>query len=50
MHYDRFLFSKEPNKKPTIVARGRPWKPLGGQLLGTLTDNDAKEINSLFNC
>ncbi|XP_020902962.1 zinc metalloproteinase nas-4 [Exaiptasia diaphana] len=48
MHYDRYLFSK--SQKPTIVARGRPWIKLGGQLRGSMTSNDAREVNSLFNC
>ncbi|XP_031573188.1 meprin A subunit beta-like [Actinia tenebrosa] len=50
MHYDRFLFSIDPGRKPTIIARGMPWKKLGGQLRGTLTANDVSEINSLFKC
>lgn len=48
MHYSRYLFSVEG--KPTIIARGSPWKELGGQLRGTLTKNDVKEINSLYDC
>ncbi|XP_068737456.1 hatching enzyme 1.2-like [Montipora capricornis] len=49
MHYDRYLFSID-GKKPTIIARGRPWVKLGGQLRGTLTKNDIFEINALYDC
>lgn len=49
MHYDRYLYSVD-DKKPTIIARGKPWKPLGGQLEGTLTKNDIHEISELYNC
>lgn len=49
MHYDRYLYSVD-GKKPTIIARGKPWKRLGGQLRGTLTVNDIKEIRALYNC
>lgn len=49
MHYDRRLFSVD-GKKPTIIARGRPWVQLGGQLRGTLTKNDVHEINALYGC
>lgn len=49
MHYDRRLFSVD-GRKPTIIARGRPWVQLGGQLRGTLTKNDIHEINALYGC
>jgi len=49
MHYDRYLYSVGGNK-PTIIARGQPWRKLGGQLRGTLTKNDIKEINALYDC
>jgi len=49
MHYDRYLYSVD-GKKPTIIARGKPWKSLGGQLRGTLTVNDIQEIRALYNC
>ena len=49
MHYDRFLYSVD-GKRPTIIARGKPWIRLGGQLKGTLTSNDVKEINELYDC
>lgn len=49
MHYDRYLFSVD-GKRPTIIARGKAWKKLGGQLRGTLSGNDVKEIRALYNC
>lgn len=49
MHYDRFLYSVD-GKRPTIIARGKPWIRLGGQLKGTLTSNDVTEINELYDC
>ncbi|XP_020631151.1 zinc metalloproteinase nas-4-like isoform X2 [Orbicella faveolata] len=49
MHYDRYLYSVD-GKRPTIIARGKAWKKLGGQLRGTLTGNDIKEIRALYNC
>ncbi|XP_078383450.1 zinc metalloproteinase nas-4-like isoform X2 [Oculina patagonica] len=49
MHYDRYLYSVD-GKKPTIIARGQMWRRLGGQLRGTLTSNDAKEIRALYSC
>lgn len=49
MHYDRYLFSVD-GKKPTIIARRQIWRELGGQLRGTLTDNDIAEIRALYGC
>ncbi|KAJ7361837.1 hypothetical protein OS493_014479 [Desmophyllum pertusum] len=49
MHYDRYLYSKG-GRRPTIIARGQMWKKLGGQLRGTLTNNDVKEIRALYGC
>ena len=49
MHYDRYLYSID-GKRPTIIARGKAWKTLGGQLRGTLTGNDINEIRALYNC
>lgn len=49
MHYDKYLFSVD-GKKPTIIARRQIWRKLGGQLRGTLTNNDIKEIKALYGC
>ena len=49
MHYDRYLYSVD-GKRPTIIARGQMWRKLGGQLRGTLTNNDIKEIRALYSC
>ena len=49
MHYDRFLFSKRLGY-PSIVARGNPYRRLGGQARGTFTSNDLKEIKALYGC
>ena len=49
MHYDQYAYSVD-GKKKTMIAKDRPYKTLGGKVRGTLTTNDIRELNALYNC